>query len=194
MSSRKRQWSPSRRAKMSSPKLPRALLSISLHWRKSWAAQVPARGVWETENPQAGKRDVSLARLGTDSLQSIKQFTHFKACVSPYFPTCTASSHSRDGGWHLLCNGPQVERKGNIWLGLLVPHVHPHQMTWSQGHSWPKDSSTSQTWGWKLTSHLVRGSFPVLPRGWFWDDMAGSRSSEKAAWETARLDVSLGRE
>lgn len=114
MSSRKRQWSPSRRAKMSSPKLPQALLSIRQHTttegNPGQLRSLP-EGWKRQKSPQAGKGDVSFARLGTVSLQSVKQLMHFKACVSPYFLPCTASSRPRHGGQHVFC-APNGEERG----------------------------------------------------------------------------------
>lgn len=140
----------------------------TLHSRKPWAAQGSARGVEEPENPHAGKGEVSLARVGTVSLQPIQQFAHFKLVSALTSRPAAASSCSGHGRRHLFCSGPPVERKGQHLAGTPVPHAYPHRKTWSQGHLWPKDSSTSQTWGWMFTRHLARGSFSTLPQGWFW--------------------------
>lgn len=105
MSCRKGQWSPSRRVKMSSPKLPQALFSISLHTTTQGNPE-QLMFLPQAKNPQAGKGDVTLARPSTASLQSIKQsvkqFAHLKACVSSFL-TCFASSHSRHGGQRRYC-------------------------------------------------------------------------------------------
>ena len=161
---------------MSSPKLPLALPSISLHTttqgNPGQLRSLP--NGWKRQKTHRQEREM-LASPG--SLQSVKQF---QASVSSYCLTCTASSYSRRGRQHLFCNGPPVERKGEH-PARTPSAVMPHQMSWWQGHSSPKDSSTSQTWGWGFTSHSMRGSFSTLPRGWFWEDMASSMSSKKVA-------------
>lgn len=77
-----------------------------------------AREMEEVENPQAGKGDVSLARLGMNSLQPMKQFMHLKAVVSPPSLTCAASLLSRHTDGISSTVGSQWKGKGNIWPGL----------------------------------------------------------------------------